>query len=304
MELIKNFINRIKGLHQWRLLILLFSKLDEIARPDLLTGFFPDIIEIIIEVLKGSVSETRPAASSLFCKLFIHLPKFEQRKSSMRLFTDEFSKEGNYQQRLSLLSMCAEALKLFSRPAIRFFILPQILTLPPGVPMPVKMALARMIPDINDGIDPADESSMKKLIILKKNLEENAPQRLKDICLQASNRIQMRGRLKQHQVDLASLYKQNRALEEGYLIGQYDEITLEDFYKRESGQYISKLASGAKAAAPAPKVGPLPWKPGVGTAYNKKDKDEKEEAASSAQIKPSAGFAAIKTGTSAVTSKT
>jgi hypothetical protein len=63
------------------------------------------------------------------------------------------------------------------------------------------------------------------------------------------------------------MYKANRALEESYLLPQYDDLTLDEIYRKESGLFVSKLST-VKAVQPKPGVKPKeePTKPGTSTS--------------------------------------
>lgn len=247
----KLLLPKVKALYKWRLVKTFINKLDEVTKNEYMNSFYPDIQELLIEAIKKTNSEVRSDTVKLYCRIIVNLPKFEQRKNSVKLFVEEFNKDGSNDNRLHMLAFFAEALKVFSRPALRYYILPLLLAYHQH-PLSIKLALAKLVPDINDAIEPIDEVMLKKFIAMKNALESYDNKHLNELLMAAINKMQLRSRLKQHQVEVANLYKQNRAIEESYLMMQYDETNLEDVYKRESGQFVSKYASSKPGSLKPP----------------------------------------------------
>jgi hypothetical protein len=283
---------RIKSLHKWRLLNIFLDQLNEILKPEQINSFFPDVLELILEVMKSTAQEVKDKAITLYCKVVCHLPKFDQRKSAIKLF-EEADKKENFKTKLTLLGFYGECLKVFSKPAIKYHILPTILishtTSKLGV---VLQCIAKMIPEINDAIDPADEAMTKKFFSMRQALEESTDKKVRELALQAANRINVRARAKAHLAEVSNRYKENRALEEFYFSPQYDEACLEDIYKKESGQYVSKLST-VKPPVRNPTRTPLttPSNPGlIRKNTTTKDLEEKEEIQKAVTTTSTAGF--------------
>ncbi len=238
----KLLLPKVRALFKWRLIKMFVNKLDEVTKNEYMSSFYPDIQELLIEAVKKTNAEVRTDTVRLYCRIIVNLPKFEQRKNSIKLFVEEFNKDGSNENRLHMLAFFAESLKVFSRPALRYYILPLLLVYHQH-PLSIKLALAKLVPDINDAVEPTDEVMLKKFIAMKNALEGFDNKHLNELLMAAINKMQLRSRLKQHQVEVVNVYKQNRSLEESYLMMQYDEASLEDVYKRESGQFVSKYAS-------------------------------------------------------------
>lgn len=230
--------------------------------------------------MKNTAQEVKDKAINLYCKVITHLPKFDQRKSAIKLF-EETDKKENYKTKLMLLNFYAECLKVFSKPAIRFHILPTLLSAHTSSKLGVVLqTLAKMVPEISDSIDPSDEQMTKKFFAMRQALEESSDKKVRELALQAANRINLRARAKAHISEVAHRYKENRTLEEFYLSPQYDEACLEDIYKKESGQFVSKLST-VKPATKTLTRPPLTT-PGNPTLVRKnttatKELEEKEE---------------------------
>lgn len=272
MTICKLFLPKIKCLYKWRLNQLFLKKIDEITRNDYINSFYPDIQEIIIETIKKSSSEVRELGAKVYCRLIVNLPKFEQRKHSMKMFCEEFNKEGCNESRLQMVSLFSESMKVFSRPALRFYIFP-IMLIYHQYSISVKLALAKILPEINEAIDPSDEVMLKKLITLKNNLESCENKHVQEIFHESSSRIQLKSRQKQHIIEVTNHYNNNRSLEESYLLNQYDETNLEDIYKKESGQFVSKFSSSKSGA----KVVSRPFGVNMKKLSDPKEITEKEE---------------------------
>lgn len=236
-------MTRIKALYKWRLLAVFLDQLNEILKPEQVNAFFPDILELLLDVMKNTAQEVKDKAITLYCKVITHLPKFDQRKSAIKLF-EETDKKENFKTKLTLLSFYGESLKVFSKPALKFHILPSLLTVHMTTKLGIVLqSLAKMVPEISDAIDPAEEGLTKKFFSMRQALEESADKKVRELALQAANRINLRARAKAHIAEVAHRYKLNRSLEESYLSPQYDEACLEDIYKKESGQFVSKLST-------------------------------------------------------------
>lgn len=297
-------MNNIRPLYRWRLFEGLVNKLDEICKPDVTSHFFPDVFEVLIDIAKIVPLDCRDHTIEVYCKFLRHLPKFEQRKIGIRLFFDEMQKQDAYKNKLALLAFYKECVRVLSKPAIRFHILPNLLTAHTWSPNYIKQAVAKIIPEINDAIEPSDESMVKKFFTMRKALEESGMKKVRDLALQAANRINQRSRLKSHISEVVARYKENRELEESYFSPQYDEASLEDIYKKESGQFVSKLSTVKNPAKTTPKspiltaTGPSMMRKNINAS---KDIEEKEDNQKTAHTTTSTGFG--KFGGSTATSK-
>lgn len=284
MVVCRSFVNNIKQLHRWRLLDDLAKKLDQICKPDITSHFFPDVFEVLIDLAKTVPLDSRDNIIEIYCRFLTHLPKFEQRKMAIKLFSEEMHKQDTYKNKLALLAFYRECLRVFSKPAIRFHIMPHLLNAHTWTPEYLKQTIAKMIPEINDAIEPSDESMAKKFFSMRKALEESGVKKIRDMALQAANKINQRSRLKSHVNEVLTRYNANRALEESYLSPQYDEASLEDIYKKESGQFVSKLSTVKNPAKPSPKgpilstTGPTMMKKGPQISKETEDKDDAYKA--------------------------
>ena len=140
----KLLLPKVKALFKWRLVKTFINKLDEVARNEYMSSFYPDIQELLIEAIKKTNSEVRSDAVRLYCRIIVNLPKFEQRKNSIKLFVEEFNKDGCNDNRLHMLAFFAESLKVFSRPALRYYILPLLLAYHQH-PLSIKLVLAKLV---------------------------------------------------------------------------------------------------------------------------------------------------------------
>lgn len=273
------------------MLIVFLEQLNEILKPENISNFFPDVLELLLEVIKSMTQQVKIKAIVVYCKVITNLPKFDQRKSAIKLF-EESDKRDNFRTKLTLLGFYSECLRVFSKPAIRFHILPSLLSIHSACKLGVVLqTLAKMVPDINDAIDPTDEPMTKKFFNMRQVLEESADKKVRELALQAANRINLRARVKAHVAEVQNRYKENRTLEEIYLSPQYDEACLEDIYKKESGQFVSKLSTVKQPAKTGARLSTTPANPGLvrKNTITGKEIDDKDDG-KAAQTASSAGL--------------
>jgi hypothetical protein len=271
MSIARIMAAKIKNLNKWRLMKEFIIKLDEITKVEYINGFLPDILEILVECIKRSVEEVRREAVKLYCRVIIHLPKFDQRKTAVKIFYDELIKEATFHNKLSFLLFVEESMKVFSKPALRYYVLPQALMYYNEKAVSLKINLIRLMPDLIDAIDPKDEVINKKFQTMKKSFEDMNVKQIKEALIEATNKIQLRMRSKVYQIEVAKRYKENRELEESLLSTQYEDVSLEEIYKKE-GNVTGKGSTATKMLKTIPTKVPVMKK--LASQDIKEEKDE------------------------------
>jgi hypothetical protein len=268
LELCRTLLVRMKARHRWRWLESFIIRMDEITQGEFIVGYFPEILDLIIFFLKATPPvETRKTACRFYTRIIVNLPKFDLRKTAIRLFVDEIHNEESLQSRITMLIFYLETIRQFSKHAIKFFIIQPLLKMNDQATITLKLMLAKHLPEISNAIDSTDEVTIKKFISIRKGMEESQNKLLRETVAAAINQMQLQSRFKTTQQEILNMYKANRALEESYLLPQYDDLTLDEIYRKESGLFVSKLST-VKAVQPKPGVKPKeePTKPGTSTS--------------------------------------
>lgn len=185
----------------------------------------------------AKVREEAGISMAHYCR---DLGAFELKKRLMKQIYDTFVKEKPTRRKITFLKFAEVSLKVFSREALQFFIIPQLLSLSHTEDLGLRLELIRLFPDINDAIIESNSQLQKKLSKANKEMEKIKNKRIKEKLRASAKQTIVRLRSKAHQSGVAKMYKENFAREEGALLAEGIESSLIEIFEKEAKSLSKK----------------------------------------------------------------
>lgn len=152
----------------------------------------------------------------------------------MKFINEDFYANGNYQKKETFVHFANYCLDVFSRPAFKFFLLNKLLALSNTEIQSIQILIIKLFPKVHSILDPVkDTIHLEKVKNVKRKMEGKGIKRIKDQLRSSNNVMQINLRNKKKFQAIKERYKANQELEEGLLLYESEENSLEDMYIKE-----------------------------------------------------------------------
>ena len=183
-------------------------------------------------MIMGS-NQVRDVACESYAIFCSKLKDFDHKKRLMKYIYDNFVQDQNTKRKLSFITFAEYCLKYFSREALQFFILPQLLSLGKSEDFGIKLRLVKLFPQIKDAIVSNDQILLTKLSNLNKKIEKMDNDRIKKELRRSAKTSVLNLKSKRHQKEIEELYLKNAKFEEECLILGGNDTPLQELYQKE-----------------------------------------------------------------------